>query len=65
MRLNTSTRTVCSRIGGARRHRSRLLTTSHEPVPDLLAVDKHYDATFHLGLSARQENDLVQYLLSL
>jgi hypothetical protein len=33
--------------------------------PDLLAVVKHYDSTFHLGLSARQQNDLVQYLLSL
>ena len=33
--------------------------------PDLLSVVKHYDATFHLGLSARQQNDLVQYLLSL
>jgi hypothetical protein len=33
--------------------------------PDLLSVVKHYDSTFHLGLSARQQNDLVQYLLSL
>jgi len=33
--------------------------------PDLLAVVKHYDATFHLGLTAGQQNDLVQYLLSL
>ena len=33
--------------------------------PDLLSVVKHYDATFHLGLSGRQQNDLVQYLLSL
>jgi hypothetical protein len=33
--------------------------------PDLLSVVKHYDTTFHLGLSARQQNDLVQYLLSL
>jgi hypothetical protein len=33
--------------------------------PDLLAVVKHYDSTFHLGLTAGQENDLVQYLLSL
>jgi hypothetical protein len=33
--------------------------------PDLLSVVKHYDATFHLGLSAAQQHDLVQYLLSL
>ena len=33
--------------------------------PDLLSVVKHYDSTFHLGLSGRQQNDLVQYLLSL
>jgi hypothetical protein len=33
--------------------------------PDLLSVVKHYDTTFHLGLSGRQQNDLVQYLLSL
>ena len=33
--------------------------------PDLLSVVKHYDATFHLGLTAQQENDLVQYLLSI
>ena len=33
--------------------------------PDLLSVVKHYDTTFHLGLSAAQQNDLVQYLLSL
>ena len=33
--------------------------------PDLLSVVKHYDSTFHLGLSAGQQNDLVQYLLSL
>jgi len=33
--------------------------------PDLLSVVKHYDSTFHLGLSAQQQNDLVQYLLSL
>jgi hypothetical protein len=33
--------------------------------PDLLSVVKHYDSTFHLTLSARQQNDLVQYLLSL
>jgi hypothetical protein len=33
--------------------------------PDLRAVVKHYDNTFHLGLSAKQQRDLVQYLLSL
>jgi hypothetical protein len=33
--------------------------------PDLLSVVKHYDTTFQLGLSARQQADLVQYLLSL
>jgi cytochrome c peroxidase len=33
--------------------------------PNLLSVVKHYDSTFHLGLSARQQSDLVQYLLSL
>ena len=33
--------------------------------PNLLSVVKHYDSTFHLGLTARQQNDLVQYLLSL
>jgi hypothetical protein len=33
--------------------------------PDLLSVVKHYQTTFHLGLSAKQQNDLVQYLLSL
>jgi hypothetical protein len=33
--------------------------------PDLLSVVKHYQTTFHLGLSATQQNDLVQYLLSL
>jgi hypothetical protein len=33
--------------------------------PDLLAVVKHYDTTFHLHLTAKQQNDLVQYLLSL
>jgi hypothetical protein len=33
--------------------------------PNLLSVVKHYDSTFHLGLSGRQQNDLVQYLLSL
>ena len=33
--------------------------------PTLLAVVQHYNATFHLGLTARQENDLVQYLLSI
>jgi hypothetical protein len=33
--------------------------------PDLLAVVRHYDTTFGLHLTARQQNDLVQYLLSL
>jgi hypothetical protein len=33
--------------------------------PDLLSVVKHYDSTFHLGLSGQQQSDLVQYLLSL
>jgi hypothetical protein len=33
--------------------------------PDLLSVVRHYETTFHLGLSAKQQNDLVQYLLSL
>jgi hypothetical protein len=33
--------------------------------PDLLSVVKHYDSTFHLGLTAGQQKDLVQYLLSL
>jgi hypothetical protein len=33
--------------------------------PDLLSVVNHYDTTFHLGLTAQQKNDLVQYLLSL
>jgi hypothetical protein len=33
--------------------------------PDLLSVVKHYDTTFQLGLSAKQQADLVQYLLSL
>jgi len=33
--------------------------------PTVLSVVQHYNATFHLGLTARQENDLVQYLLSI
>jgi len=33
--------------------------------PTLLSVVQHYDATFHLGLTAQQEKDLVQYLLSI
>ena len=33
--------------------------------PTVLAVVQHYNATFGLGLTARQENDLVQYLLSI
>src|SRR5215472_1476374 len=31
----------------------------------LLAVVKHYNKVFHLGLTRSQENDLVQYLLSI
>ena len=34
-------------------------------IPTLLAVVKHYNEVFHLGLTAAQENDLVQYLLSI
>jgi hypothetical protein len=33
--------------------------------PTLLAVVQHYDKVFHLGLTRAQENDLVQYLLSI
>jgi hypothetical protein len=33
--------------------------------PTLLSVVQHYNTTFKLGLSAAQQNDLVQYLLSL
>jgi cytochrome c peroxidase len=33
--------------------------------PDLLSVVKHYNSTFNLNLTAAEENDLVQYLLSL
>jgi hypothetical protein len=33
--------------------------------PTLLSVVRHYNTTFHLGLTAKQENDLVQYLLSI
>jgi hypothetical protein len=33
--------------------------------PTLLAVVKHYDACFHLGLTDSEKQDLVQYLLSL
>jgi len=33
--------------------------------PTLLSVVQHYNATFHLGLTAQQEKDLVQYLLSI
>jgi hypothetical protein len=33
--------------------------------PTLLAVVKHYDKVFNLGLTPAQENDLVQYLLSI
>jgi len=33
--------------------------------PDLQAVVEHYNTTFHLGLTAKQKNDLVQYLMSI
>jgi hypothetical protein len=33
--------------------------------PTLLAVVKHYNKVFHLRLTRAQENDLVQYLLSI
>ncbi|NUO34148.1 MAG: hypothetical protein HOQ18_01530 [Dermatophilaceae bacterium] len=33
--------------------------------PTLLSVVQHYDSTFGLGLTASQQRDLVQYLLSL
>src|SRR5215469_6424335 len=33
--------------------------------PTLLAVVQHYNEVFHLGLTTAQENDLVQYLLSI
>ena len=33
--------------------------------PNLLSVVQHYNTTFKLGLTAAQQNDLVQYLLSL
>src|SRR5215471_529647 len=33
--------------------------------PTLLAVVKHYNRVFNLGLTRAQENDLVQYLLSI
>lgn len=33
--------------------------------PTLRAVVQHYNQTFHLGLTPAQENDLVQYLLSI
>jgi cytochrome c peroxidase len=32
---------------------------------DLLAVVNHYDALFNLGLTAKQKQDLVEYLKSL
>jgi mono/diheme cytochrome c family protein len=32
---------------------------------DLMAVVNHYDALFHLGLTAKQKQDLVEYLKSL
>jgi hypothetical protein len=31
----------------------------------LLAVVNHYDALFNLGLTAKQKQDLVEYLKSL
>ena len=33
--------------------------------PNLLSVVQHYNTTFKLGLTPTQQNDLVQYLLSL
>jgi hypothetical protein len=33
--------------------------------PDLLSVVQHYNTTFNLGLTPSQQNDLVQYLLSI
>jgi hypothetical protein len=33
--------------------------------PNLKSVIQHYNTTFNLGLTAAQQNDLVQYLLSL
>src|SRR5262249_40402833 len=33
--------------------------------PTLLAVVQHYNQVFNLGLTPAQENDLVQYLLSI
>jgi cytochrome c peroxidase len=33
--------------------------------PDLAAVVRHYNNTFKLGLTAAQQQDLVQYLKSL
>src|SRR6516164_8497195 len=33
--------------------------------PTLLAVVQHYNEVFHLGLTPAEENDLVQYLLSI
>ena len=33
--------------------------------PTLLAVVQHYNEVFHLGLTPGEENDLVQYLLSI
>ena len=33
--------------------------------PTLLAVVQHYDEVFHLGLTPAEENDLMQYLLSI
>jgi cytochrome c peroxidase len=33
--------------------------------PDLMAVVNHYDVLFNLGLTAKQKQDLVEYLKSL
>jgi cytochrome c peroxidase len=33
--------------------------------PTLLSVVQHYNAVFNLGLTPAEENDLVQYLLSI
>jgi cytochrome c peroxidase len=33
--------------------------------PTLLSVVQHYNTTFNLNLTPAEENDLVQYLLSL
>jgi cytochrome c peroxidase len=33
--------------------------------PDLKSVVQHYNTTFNLRLTAKQQNDLVQYLMSI